>query len=103
MRGCVLALHRGPVNVSVVWVRTLCLSPCGMRPRRAVRCVSMVWCLCCFVSVRRVPPPAGWLCALRAGRVLGGLLPLCAHLAAASTCSRADAVADLERVFPCAP
>ena len=60
MRGRVLARHRGPVNVSVVWVRTLCHSPCGMRPRRAVRCVAMVWCcvaLCRCEECRR--PLAG--------------------------------------------
>ena len=66
MRGCVLALHRGPVNVSVVWGRTFCRSPCVMRPRRAVRCVAMVWCcvaLCWCEECRR---PLAWLCALRA-------------------------------------
>jgi len=105
MRGCVLALHRVSVNVSVVWMLTLC--------RRALRSVSTACCalccygvvLCCIVPVRSVPPPASAaVCPSSRGRcVFGGLPSLCAHRAAASACSRADAVADLERVFPCAP
>ena len=74
-----------------------------------LRCVAALCCygvvLCCLVLVQSVLPPASVaVCPSICGRcVLGGLLSLCAYHAAASACSRADAVADLERVFPCAP
>ena len=58
MRGCALALHRGPVNVSRVGAYVV---PLALRYASTACCALCCYgvVLCCFVSVRRVPPPAG--------------------------------------------